>query len=133
MEDHLRLQVSHSPADWTDKIAKQGQTSQTAISIPSEDEEDEDEDDFEEVAIPGASTPITPGTGRQGSVMDTPGTNTTAPSIDDNFDGYGDEEEEGEEGGEKDDVIRLEIGGENEEEKAKRIALAMRKWVIPLD
>jgi xeroderma pigmentosum group C-complementing protein len=64
--------------------------------------------------------------------MDTPGTNTTAPSIDDNFDGYGDEEEEEEEGGEKDDVIRLEIGGENEEEKAKRIALAMRKYVIPL-
>lgn len=63
--------------------------------------------------------------------MDTPGTNTTAPSIDDNFDGYGDEEEEEEEGGEKDDVIRLEIGGENEEEKAKRIALAMRKWVTP--
>jgi hypothetical protein len=118
-----------SSADRIDKIAKQGSTSQTAISIPSEDEEDEDDDDFEEVAIPGASTPITPGTGtgRQGSVMDTPGTNTTAPSIDDNFDGYGDEDEEEEEGGEKDDVIRLEIGGENEEEKAKRIALAMRK------
>lgn len=60
-------------------------------------------------------------------MTDTPGSNTTAPSIDDNFDGYGDEEEEEEDGGEKDDVIRLEIGGENEEEKAKRIALAMRK------
>lgn len=124
-EEHLRLQVRQSSADRIDQIAKQGNTSHTAISIPSEDEEDEDEDDFEEVAIPGASTPITPG--RQGSVVNTPGTNTTAPSIDDNFDGYGDEEEEGEEGGEKDDVIRLEIGGENEEEKAKRIALAMRK------
>lgn len=114
----------------TEGIAKQGRTSQTAISIPSEDEDqDEDEDDFEEVAIPGASTPVTPARG-QSVATNTPGTNTTAPSIDDDFDGYGDEEEE-EEGGEKDDVIRLEIGGENDEEKAKRIALAMRKWVFP--
>jgi hypothetical protein len=67
---------------------------------------------------------VTPARG-QSVATDTPGTNTTAPSIDDDFDGYGDEEEEGD--GEKDDVIRLEIGGENEEEKAKRIALAMRK------
>ena len=62
----------------------------------------------------------------QSVATNTPGTNTTAPSIDDDFEGYGDDDEE-EEGGEKDEVIRLEIGGENEEEKAKRIALATRK------
>lgn len=116
----------------TDNPAKQGQTSNTAISIPSasEDEDEEDEDDFEEVAIPGqgqggpSSAPTTPA--RQGSVaIDTPGTNTTAPSIDDNFDGFDEEEED--DAGKGDEVIRLEIGGENDEEKAKRIALAMRK------
>lgn len=114
---------------------KQGRTSQTAISIPSDGEEaEDDEDEFEEVEIPAgqagpSSGPNTPGTGgsRQQSVaVDTPGTNTTAPSIDDDFDGFGDDDEE--EGGEQDDgVIRVEFGGENEEEKAKRIALAMRK------
>jgi hypothetical protein len=116
---------SSPPRDHTKQIAKQGRTSHTAISIASASaSEEEDEDDFEEVAIPGASTPVTPARG-QSVATDTPGTNTTAPSIDDDFEGYGDEEEQ--EGGEKDDVIRLEIGGENEEEKAKRIALAMRK------
>lgn len=134
MEDPLRLQVRHHVSYCcTNSPAKQGQTSNTAISIPSEDEDEDDEDDFEEVAIPGqggpSSAPTTPAR-HQSVATDTPGTgtNTTAPSIDDNFDGFDDEEEE-EDAGKGDEVIRLEIGGENEEEKAKRIALAMRKWV----
>jgi xeroderma pigmentosum group C-complementing protein len=49
---------------------------------------------------------------------------TTAPSIDDDYAGYG--EEEGDEDAD-DGVIRLEIGGETAEEKAKRIAFALRK------
>lgn len=110
-----------------------GGSSHTAISIPSEDEE-EDEDDFEEVPIPSdvagpSSQPGTPGSSiRHRTDVDTPGTNTTAPSIDDDFEGYG-EEEDGEEGEEQGDdgVIRVELGGETEEEKAKRIALALRK------
>jgi hypothetical protein len=130
MADPPRLQVSHYVLSYTDIPAKQGQTSNTAISIPSEDEDDEDEDDFEEVAIPGqggpSSAPTTPAR-HQSVATDTPGTNTTAPSIDDNFDGFDEGEED--DAGKGDEVIRLEIGGENEEEKAKRIALAMRKWV----
>lgn len=56
---------------------------------------------------------------------------TTNPSVDDDFTGYGDEDvaeddEEGEDDG-NDGVLRIEIGGETAEEKAKRIMLAMRK------
>jgi hypothetical protein len=47
---------------------------------------------------------------------------TSAPSIDDDYAGYGESSE-----GEEEEVIRLEIGGETAEVKAKRIALAMRK------
>jgi hypothetical protein len=47
---------------------------------------------------------------------------TSAPSVDDGYAGYGESSE-----GEEEEVIRLEIGGETEEEKVKRIALAMRK------
>lgn len=72
------------------------------------------------------TTPATAGSRQQSATADTPGTNTTAPSIDDDFEGFGEDDDEGE--GEKEDgVIRLELGGENDEEKAKRIALAMRK------
>lgn len=102
-------------------------TSSKPVSIPSSGEEDE-EDDFEEVAIPSAgpsTAPGTPGTpGRAVTGVSTPGTNTTAPSIDDDYAGYGEEEDEEKE---DDGVIRLEFGGETPEEKAKRIALALRK------
>jgi hypothetical protein len=135
MEDLHRHQVSDATPYLLDVKLKyqvrQGQTSQTAISIPSDEDiedEDEDEDDFEEVAIPDqagpSSAPTTPA-GHLVSAVNTPGTNTTAPSIDDDFEGFGEDDDE--EGEKQDEVIRLEIGGENEEEKAKRIALAMRK------
>ena len=112
----------------TGKSSNKGSTTQTAISVPSEGEDDDEEDDFEEVPIPGPSSgPNTPGSSvRPRTDVDTPGTNTPAPSVDDDFEGYGDEEDE-EDDGKKDDIIRVEFGGENEEEKARRIALAMRK------
>ncbi|WWC71011.1 uncharacterized protein I206_104964 [Kwoniella pini CBS 10737] len=103
-------------------------------SVRSTDEEDED-DEFEEVAIPsiaGPSSPYpgTPNTGGNITAGTTPGTNTTAPSIDYDLDGYG--EGSGDESAEEeeDGVIHLEIGGETAEEKAKRIALALRKKPI---
>jgi hypothetical protein len=93
----------------------------------NEDDDEDDEEDFEEVPIPSAGpsspfpgTPQTAGTIR--TAEGTPGTLTSAPSIDDDYAGYGESSE-----GEEEEVIRLEIGGETEEEKAKRIALAMRK------
>jgi hypothetical protein len=102
------------------------------ISVHSTADEDEEEDDFEEVPIPsGPSSPYpdTPGSGTNVTRHTTPGTVTTAPSVDDNF---GDRDDEGESsasgsGTEGDGVIRVEIGGETPEEKAKRIALALRK------
>ncbi|WVF68799.1 hypothetical protein IAT40_003571 [Kwoniella sp. CBS 6097] len=104
------------------------------ITISSDEDEDE-EDDFEEVPIPSAAgpsspypgTPTTPGTNLTHAT--TPGTVTTAPSIDDDFGGYGEGSGmDDDSADEKDDgVIHLEIGGETAEEKAKRIALAMRK------
>ncbi|WVR06564.1 hypothetical protein IAU60_003595 [Kwoniella sp. DSM 27419] len=103
------------------------------ISVSSGTDDQDEDDDFEEVPIPATAgpsspypgTPTTPGTALTHAT--TPGTVTTAPSIDDDFDGYG-----GADGGESEDdnddgVIHLEIGGETAEEKAKRIALAMRK------
>ncbi|WVQ96321.1 hypothetical protein IAU59_003425 [Kwoniella sp. CBS 9459] len=106
------------------------------ITISSSDEDEGDEeDDFEEVPIPSAAgpsspypgTPTTPGTNLTHGT--TPGTVTTAPSIDDDFGGYGEGSGLDEDSAdEKDDgVIHLEIGGETAEEKAKRIAFAMRK------
>jgi hypothetical protein len=57
----------------------------------------------------------------------TAGTVTTAPSVDDDF-GYADDAGESSSSEkEGDEVIRVEIGGETPEEKAKRIALALRK------
>lgn len=119
-----------SPVD----APKKGNSTQTAISIPSEDEdeEEEDEDDFEEVPIPNAtagpsSQPGTPSSAiRPGLDVDTPGTNTTAPSVDDDFEEFAEDDEEAEEGG-GDGIIRVELGGESAEAKAKRIALALRR------
>ena len=94
---------------------------------------EEEEDEFEEVPIPsvaGPSSPFpgTPNTGGNLTRGTTPGTVTTAPSVDDNYDGYQDEAsgEEDQPGG--DGIIRLEIGGETPEDRAKRIALALRKY-----
>ncbi|KAK4687165.1 xeroderma pigmentosum group C-complementing protein, partial [Tremellales sp. Uapishka_1] len=99
-----------------------------AISVHSSASSDED-DDFEEVPVPDLRTSMSaPGTPTTpGSVLNatTPGTMTTAPSIDNDYEGYG--EGGSEEEAEEDGVIRLEFGGETAEEKAKRIALAMRK------
>lgn len=84
----------------------------------------DDEEDFEEVPIPsaGPSSPFRTPVGTDRTAEGTPGTLTSAPSVDDDYAGYGESSE-----GEEEEVIRLEIGGETEEEKAKRIALAMRK------
>ncbi|KAK8858825.1 hypothetical protein IAR55_003055 [Kwoniella newhampshirensis] len=115
--------VSHAPS------------SVTGSSRPPSETSIDEEDEFEEVPIPdsagpsspypGPGTPTTPGTNLTHGT--TPGGSvTTAPSVDDNFNGYGDDESG--EGSEEDDgVIHLEIGGETAEEKAKRIALALRK------
>lgn len=101
------------------------------ITIPSSPENVEEDDEFEEVAIPiaGPSTvPGTPGTPMTPYSMSTPNVNGTSVAVSDDEHGYMDEEEEEEE----EQVIRLEIGGETPEEKAKRLALAMRKWVLVL-
>lgn len=100
------------------------------ISVGSSDEDE----DFEEVPIPAVAgpsspypgAPTTPGTNL--THAGTPGTITTAPSVDDDYGGYGEDGSEGEEeGGSEDGVIRLEIGGETPDARAKRIALALRK------
>ncbi|WVQ84392.1 hypothetical protein IAT38_006544 [Cryptococcus sp. DSM 104549] len=86
---------------------------------------DDDEDDFEEVPIPASAGPSSP-------FPTTPGTNgthgtRTAPGSVDPAGNDEEEEDESDEEEEGDGVIHLEIGGETAEEKAKRIALAMRK------
>lgn len=98
-----------------------------ATSDEAETEEDE-EDDFEEVPIPqaGPSSPYpeTPKTMLIGGTA-TPGDVGTPASVEEAYAGYGEGSEDEDE--EDDGVIRLEIGGETPEEKAKRIAMAMRK------
>lgn len=99
------------------------------------DDDEEEDDEMEEVAIPGeagpsspySTTPQTGGTAMTG----TPGTVGTPGSIDEAYGGYGEGSDE-EEGEADDGVIRLEFGGETPEEKAKRIALAMRKCVLSM-
>ncbi|BEI91040.1 uncharacterized protein CcaverHIS019_0311100 [Cutaneotrichosporon cavernicola] len=78
---------------------------------------DEEEDEFEEVEIPAATSASMPGTPATGTPADV---GTSAGEG-----GYPDTDEE-----DDNQVIRLEIGGETEEEKAKRIAMAMRKKPI---
>ncbi|OCF37288.1 hypothetical protein I316_01197 [Kwoniella heveanensis BCC8398] len=105
------------------------------ITISSDGDEEDEDDDFEEVPIPSAAgpsspypgTPTTPGTNLTHGT--TPGTVTTAPSIDDDFGGYGEESggDDSADENDEDGVIHLELGGETAEDKAKRIALAMRK------
>ncbi|WVQ65333.1 uncharacterized protein L199_003509 [Kwoniella botswanensis] len=95
-------------------------------------DEDNEDDDFEEVPIPsvaGPSSPYpgTPTTNGNITAGTTPRTNTSAPSIDYDLEGYGGDSDAESGEGEDDGVIHLEIGGETAEEKAKRIALALRK------
>ncbi|WWC88411.1 uncharacterized protein L201_003322 [Kwoniella dendrophila CBS 6074] len=109
--------------------AKQSSVPRSIQTISSDDEDEEE--DFEEVPIPSAAGPSspypgTPNTTGNITAGNTPGTNTTAPSIDYDLEGYGDSDDESGDG-ENDGVIHLEIGGETAEEKAKRIALALRK------
>jgi xeroderma pigmentosum group C-complementing protein len=100
----------------------------SVYSTSSKDEDEDEDEELEEVPIPsGPSSPYpgpphTPGTTTNPTAGTTPGTATTAPSVDDEYAEYG--ESSSSEGNE---VIRLEIGGETEEEKARRIALALRK------
>lgn len=117
----------------TDNLLAQGNSRQQAIHIASTtDDEEEDEDEFEEVAIPTISAPVTPGgtisgpgtpathaTARTGAT--TPA-DLTAESGAEGYDGYDVDESD-----EDDGVIRVEIGGETPEQKAKRLAMALRK------
>ncbi|CAD6566755.1 MAG: hypothetical protein TREMPRED_002955 [Tremellales sp. Tagirdzhanova-0007] len=94
--------------------------------------ENEDED-FEEVPIPSAANPSSPyvgtptTTGRNPSQGHTASLPTSPFSVNDDYAGYDDQQDDENEDEGQDDVIRLEIGGETPEEKAKRIAFALRK------
>ena len=110
--------------------------SSAPISVHSSSAENDEEDDLVEVPIPSVAgpsspypgTPTTPGNLTKPT---TPATGTTAPSIDDDCAGYGEGDDGNEEGtqGTEAGVIRLEIGGELPEDRAKRISMAMRKQV----
>lgn len=83
----------------------------TAIEIPSSPsvisiDSGASDDEFEEVAIPGTS-------------VDPQSLEAVEGQVDDYEDFFTDEEEE--------QVIRLEIGGETEADKAKALELALRK------
>lgn len=98
-----------------DSIAAPIDLTKSPISVHSSlQDDDDDEDEFEEVEIPAAGSASMPGTPATGTLADF---GTSAGEG-----GHSDSDEEGD-----NQVIRLEIGGETEEEKAKRIALAMRK------
>lgn len=88
------------------------------ISVHSSSDE---EDEFEEVDIPGSnvgsSAPGTPGSVATGA----DGADTTV-DVSAVSESESEEEADGEE-----QVIRLELGGETAEEKAKKLAWAMRK------
>ena len=74
---------------------------------------------------PRAQTPNTPATNL---TRGTPaGTITSAPSVDDDYAGYDEGGSDREDGSGDDGVIRVEFGGETPEQRAKRIALALRK------
>ncbi|KAL7420524.1 hypothetical protein Q5752_004474 [Cryptotrichosporon argae] len=120
------------------------------IVVDDDEDVDEDEDEFEEVAIPSGpttsapGTPLTRGTSTAGTpgafTDDTGGTGLTDGLDTDGTDGIeevdgvddagidlGDLDEPSQSQKQGDEVIRLEIGGETDEQKARRIALAMRK------
>jgi hypothetical protein len=97
-----------------------------SVQSTSDKHSNDEEDDFEEVPIPYAgpsrlSTPITPRT----IDVSTPASLTSAPSVDDEFEEVGIAVEEPTQ--KYDEVIRVELGGETAEQKARRIELASRK------
>lgn len=111
------------------------------LGTGGEEHEAEDDDDFEEVPMPvstgistvsigtafAESTPIndTPTSLPQAMGGDrTPG-NLVADSESDGYGEYHDDEDN--ESTPEEDAIRVEIGGETAESKAKRLALALRK------
>ena len=129
--------ASHSKDVWTEHsiLADRKNLKNDPISIPSSVAGSDD--DFEEVPIPAVAGPSSPYPGTP-TTLDTnrtrpgtPGTITTAPSVDDDYAEYGRDEvsDADDHGVDKGDsgVIRLEIGGETAEQKAKRAALALRK------
>lgn len=102
----------------------------SAIEIPDdspvevESDSDEEEDEFEEVEIPGTGVATPDGLSSVAgpSTVATPdgdGLDTSMMSVEEDHEDFDDEEEE--------QVISVEIGGETQEEKEKRIALALRK------
>lgn len=102
----------------------------SAIEIPDDSSVEvasgsEEEDEFEEVEIPGT------GVGTPGALSSVAGPSTVATPDGDGIDtSMMSLEEEGEgSDDDEDQVISVEIGGETQEEKEKRIALALRKLV----
>lgn len=101
----------------------------SAIEIPDDSpvevgSDSEEDDEFEEVEIPGTGvgTPDGLSSAAGPSTVATPdadGLDTSMMSVEDENEDLDEEEEE--------QVISVEIGGETQEEKEKRIALAMRK------
>lgn len=124
---HTLIRVQH--------IAERTEVEQSTAS-PGGMDEDED-DDMEEVPIPsnaGPSSPhsvapTTPGTNLTRGT-NTPGTMTAdetgEDSDEDGYGGYGSDEPGGE-AGLSGAVLTLELNGETQEQREKRIALAMRK------
>lgn len=123
-------QPSPAPPTRADRAVKGG-SKQRAISIASSSDDDEEDDEFEEVPIPAAA-PVTPGgtasypgtPASRGTALTgaTTPADLTAESGAEGYEGYDVDESE-----EDDGVIRVEIGGETPEEKAKRVAIALRK------
>lgn len=102
----------------------------SAIEIPDDSPVEigsasEEEDEFEEVEIPGTTGAATPdglSSVAGPSTVATPdadGLNTSMMSVEEDNEDFDEDEEE--------QVISVEIGGETQEEKEKRIALALRK------
>lgn len=108
---------------FVDVIAEAIDLTKSPISVHSSmQDDDEDEDDLEEVEIPptaSASMPGTPASGVGSAANYGGGSDVNGGGGAGGYNSTDDEEDA--------QVIRLEIGGETEEEKAKRIALAMRK------
>ncbi|EKC97803.1 histone deacetylation-related protein [Trichosporon asahii var. asahii CBS 8904] len=119
---------SKTPARGT-SVRGKGRDKASAIEIPDDSPVEvgsasEEEDEFEEVEIPGAGVATPDGLSSVAgpSTVATPdadGLDTSMMSVEDNNEDFDEDEEE--------QVISVEIGGETQEEKEKRIALALRK------
>ncbi|EKC98024.1 hypothetical protein A1Q2_07686 [Trichosporon asahii var. asahii CBS 8904] len=118
---------SKTPARGT-SVRGKGRDKASAIEIPDDSPVEvgsasEEEDEFEEVEIPGAGVATPDGLSSVAgpSTVATPdadGLDTSMMSVEDNNEDFDEDEEE--------QVISVEIGGETQEEKEKRIALALR-------